>query len=1056
MQLPSPQHSRAVLVGSSVFDYLDDLPAVRNNIEALEACLLDKELWGIDRQNVSRSMDPVDEKSLLDLIHTAAEEATDTLIVYYAGHGIVNRRGNLMLALKGSDPRKWYSAADFDRIRQLVIESPAERRVVIMDCCYSGRALGTMSSSQSHADLVAQAAEAEGTFVLAASAENMTALAPVNEKYTAFTGELVRLFDQGHPDAPEFWDLDSLYRTLRRELRAKGRPEPQRRDRNSIGELRIARNRAKLASSESTTPDRGLQAGATLSERYELQRLIATGTASQVWEAQDNTDPRRVAVKILLPEFSDDPEFGQRFRVGARAIALLNHPNIASVYGYGESETDRGRVVYLVMELVEGEPLSSVLERTGRLSLADSLDMLEQTGRALQMVHGAGLVHRDVTPGHILITSDRRVKLIGFKISSGVDSAAISSGVDSAAVAGTGTAIGGAQYVSLEQVLGHDATAASDVYSLGVVAYESLSGRPAFPDGRVTKAPTDDVRETLPKLPADLPEPVHALVETAMAQDPAMRYRDGGQFADAVAAVVAGYRPEFPDLQSDGQPGDAALAEQYAEARENLDRQQWQAAADLFAAIEQQQPGYREAAELHAEAQRQCDMAVWSERATAAAKADDWDGAVTALEKLIGLDSAYPDAGSRLAQARAARRRKDLLNEVTALHRAGRWQEVVAAEEEFVSLDPDHPDPDGVFADSRAKLREADLADRYQHAVNQFTQRHWQQAVEMLTAIEQEQSGFRDASTLITKAQQELTAAKDIKADSPPASPEKSPQSPEACVDVKGAANRQDSALGPATGIHEWSDLGSLIDSDRRLSHQEQQDLLGRLKSDIQSNTAQRLLSTFCARDDLDQDIATNAAVLLDSVSEAKVTQSRFSRSFLRDRRRAAGALVIILVVVVVVAAVVTAVLYNANPSRVAERKLTDLVAEDLFGRDCKSGPYPPEALAGVACAEETGLGGGSPTYYLFADQTALNNYFDSLHFVQSCPGASAAVQNWHRAGDVLAGGLVGCIVDGDGAPSVWWTDDARLLVGNAPGRDGTTIDQVYRWWHDRSQGWLN
>ena len=148
--------------------------------------------------------------------------------------------------------------------------------------------------------------------------------------------------------------------------------------------------------------------GVTLSGRYRLQRLIATGGMGQVWEAVDSRLGRRVAVKVLKAEFSSDPEFIERFRAEARTTAMLNHPGIASVYDYGETEMDaEGRTAYLVMELVNGEPLNSVLKRTGRLSLRHSLDMLEQTGRALQVAHTAGLVHRDVKPGQHLDHPDR-------------------------------------------------------------------------------------------------------------------------------------------------------------------------------------------------------------------------------------------------------------------------------------------------------------------------------------------------------------------------------------------------------------------------------------------------------------------------------------------------------------------------------------------------------------------------------------------------------------------------------------------------------------------------
>ena len=279
--------------------------------------------------------------------------------------------------------------------------------------------------------------------------------------------------------------------------------------------------------------------GVTLSGRYRLQRLIATGGMGQVWEAVDSRLGRRVAVKVLKQEFSADPEFLERFRAEARIVAMLNHPGIAAVHDYGETDMDgEGRTAYLVMELVNGEPLNSVIRRTGRLSLRHSLDMLEQTGRALQVAHTAGLVHRDVKPGNILITPSGQVKLTDFGIAKAVDAVPVTQ---------TGMVMGTAQYIAPEQALGEDATAASDVYSLGVVGYEAVSGkRPFVGEGALTVA-MKHIKETPAPLPADLPPNVRELIEITLVKNPGMRYRNGGQFADAVSAVRSGRRAPRPN-----------------------------------------------------------------------------------------------------------------------------------------------------------------------------------------------------------------------------------------------------------------------------------------------------------------------------------------------------------------------------------------------------------------------------------------------------------------------------------------------------------------------------
>ncbi|MQY26988.1 protein kinase domain-containing protein [Nocardia aurantia] len=278
--------------------------------------------------------------------------------------------------------------------------------------------------------------------------------------------------------------------------------------------------------------------GAMIADRYRLHRLIATGGMGQVWEALDTRLDRRVAVKVLKAEFSADPTFRHRFRTEAKTTAQLNHPGIAGIYDYGETfDPSGGETAYLVMELVQGEPLNAVLSRLGRLSVAQGLDMLEQTGRALEVAHAAGVVHRDVKPGNILVTPTGQVKITDFGIAKAVDASPVTK---------TGMVMGTAQYIAPEQATGEDATSASDVYSLGVVGYEALAGqRPFTGDGALTVA-MKHVRDTPPPMPADLPANVRELIEITMTKDPSRRYRSGGEFADAVAAVRSGRRPPVP------------------------------------------------------------------------------------------------------------------------------------------------------------------------------------------------------------------------------------------------------------------------------------------------------------------------------------------------------------------------------------------------------------------------------------------------------------------------------------------------------------------------------
>ncbi|MGH3814824.1 MAG: serine/threonine-protein kinase [Pseudonocardiaceae bacterium] len=283
-----------------------------------------------------------------------------------------------------------------------------------------------------------------------------------------------------------------------------------------------------------------LTSGQLLAQRYRLGRRIAIGGMGEVWEAADTRLERRVAVKVLKPELSGDAEFRYRFHTEARMTASLNHPGIAAVHDYGEAADDPDSDhsgAYLVMELVDGDPLAAILLRHPRLGADRTLDILGQAAEALQAAHGRGLVHRDIKPGNILITPAGMVKLTDFGIARAVDAAPVTQ---------HGMVMGTAHYIAPEQAAGDDAGPASDVYSLAVVGYECLAGkRPFQADNAVTVAMMH-IRDWPPPLPPDVPAGVRALIETALAKDPRQRYGTGGEFAAAVAAVRAGHRVPLP------------------------------------------------------------------------------------------------------------------------------------------------------------------------------------------------------------------------------------------------------------------------------------------------------------------------------------------------------------------------------------------------------------------------------------------------------------------------------------------------------------------------------
>jgi serine/threonine protein kinase len=268
-------------------------------------------------------------------------------------------------------------------------------------------------------------------------------------------------------------------------------------------------------------------AGLTFGGRYELQSRIAIGGMGEVWQSTDLVIGRTVAIKILKDEYLGDPGFLERFRAEARHAALVNHEGIANVFDYGEEEGS----AFLVMELVPGEALSTILEREHVLSTDKVLDIVAQTAAALHAAHAAGLVHRDIKPGNLLITPDGRVKITDFGIARIADQVPLTA---------TGQVMGTVQYLSPEQASGKSASPTTDVYSLGIVAYESLAGRRPFTGESQVAIAMAQINEIAPDLPSTVSEPVRNLVFACLAKNPADRPASAAHLARAATALRRG------------------------------------------------------------------------------------------------------------------------------------------------------------------------------------------------------------------------------------------------------------------------------------------------------------------------------------------------------------------------------------------------------------------------------------------------------------------------------------------------------------------------------------
>ena len=250
-----------------------------------------------------------------------------------------------------------------------------------------------------------------------------------------------------------------------------------------------------------------LQPDFVLGGRYVLDHRIASGGMADVWSATDRTLKRVVAVKVMRPDTDHEEVFARRFRDEALNAASLMHTNIATVFDYGEEDG----LAFLVMEKVDGRPLSRVIREDGPLDADRVRSVIGQAAMALGVAHAARVVHRDIKPANIIVRPDCLVKLTDFGISRAMDSAGHTR---------IGELLGTPHYLSPEQALGEPASGASDLYALGVVAHEMLTGRRPFDGGTPVAVAMAHVQEQPPPLPDGVPEALAHVVEEMLAKDP--------------------------------------------------------------------------------------------------------------------------------------------------------------------------------------------------------------------------------------------------------------------------------------------------------------------------------------------------------------------------------------------------------------------------------------------------------------------------------------------------------------------------------------------------------
>lgn len=318
------------------------------------------------------------------------------------------------------------------------------------------------------------------------------------------------------------------------------------------------------------------QVGDVFASRYEIERELARGGMADVYLATDRQLRRKVAVKVLFPEFARDPSFVERFRREAQNAASLNHPNICAVYDWGQ---ERG-TYYIVMEYVEGRSLRDIIRAEGQIPAVAAARIAAELADALTFAHRRGVIHRDVKPGNVLITGTGQVKLTDFGIAANQFDA--NQGLTQA-----GSVMGTATYFSPEQAQGHPVDGRSDVYALGVVLYEMLTGVPPFSGESPVAVAMKHVREIPPPMTArvpDVPSQLQSIVNAALTKEIEVRYQSAEEMrVDLVdfgrgRPLTFAYEPgSHQDLPVDAAPPTvaAAVAQQMIPAAPERSRRNW-------------------------------------------------------------------------------------------------------------------------------------------------------------------------------------------------------------------------------------------------------------------------------------------------------------------------------------------------------------------------------------------------------------------------------------------------------------------------------------------------
>ncbi len=497
---------------------------------------------------------------------------------------------------------------------------------------------------------------------------------------------------------------------------------------------------------------------------YKLVERLGQGGMATVYKAYEPALDRYVAIKILRQFFAHDPEFMQRFRREAKAIAKLNHPNIVPIHGYGEE----GDLAYIAMRHVEGGTLKQKREHV--FGPERAVRLLLHIVRALAYAHQRGIVHRDIKPSNVLLSEGDWPLITDYGLAKMVEV--------TSQLTGSGVGMGTPMYMSPEQGQGADIDHRTDIYSAGIMLYEMLTGDVPFqadtPMAIVIKhisAPMPMPRQVNP----DIPEVLERIILKATAKSPDDRYQTAEELVAALERSLSVLREIPKDISErrESPPREAAkpteakvqppildldkgkrLEQNYIDGLSAYWIKNWTKAQAYFQAVIAEQPDYKDVADLLAEVDRHLKLDALYQQAQAAINNEEWPVARSALEELIVEDSGYENAADMLKEVNAKLRLTELYTQAGQLYMAMKWQAVVSVFERIEAIEPGY-DPDELLPEAKRAHSEQELEmkldELYRQALEAMNAGSWEQARQLLGQINREQPDFRDTAQLMER-----------------------------------------------------------------------------------------------------------------------------------------------------------------------------------------------------------------------------------------------------------------------------------------------------------------